>query len=67
VETEVLNKLSGAGINIEPVREAVRARARAVSLSVSEDELIKRLEAIEARLAAIERVLREQRGETEVS
>ena len=71
VETEVLNKLSGTGVPLEPIREALRERAtRAHAVTVSgpaPEEIVARLEAIERRLAAIERLLREQRGETEVS
>ncbi len=67
VEAEVLNLLSGAGISVQPIRESLRAQVGRVVPSFTEDEVVKRLEAIEARLSAIERLLRDQRGETEVS
>jgi ATP-dependent Clp protease ATP-binding subunit ClpC len=38
-----------------------------VAATMSSDDVIKRLEAIEARLSTIERLLRDQRGETEAS
>jgi ATP-dependent Clp protease ATP-binding subunit ClpC len=65
VETEVLNKLSG--ITVEPLREALQAQGQAVVEPVAESDLFKRLDAIEARLAAIEYLLRKRGGETEVS
>lgn len=44
---------------------SVRARFPRMSVGTSEDEIRKRLEAIEARLSVIEQLLREQRGEQE--
>jgi ATP-dependent Clp protease ATP-binding subunit ClpA len=44
-----------------------RAAGRAISPMIRDDEVVKRLEAIEARLSSIERLLREQRGDEAVS
>ena len=62
VETEVLNKLSGPSVTTG-LRQALEERAQAVVAGLPSDDLSRRLEAIEARLAAIERLLRDQRGE----
>jgi hypothetical protein len=47
------------------IGRTVRARLPRISLSTPEDELRKRLEAIEARLSVIEQLLREQHGQGE--
>lgn len=44
---------------------SVRARFPRMTLGTPEDEIRKRLEAIEARLSVIEQLLRDQRGEAE--
>jgi ATP-dependent Clp protease ATP-binding subunit ClpC len=67
VEKEVLNQLSGMGVEIAPTKVDLRRHAGEPPASITVDEIVKRLEAIEARLTAIERMLRGQQGETEVS
>jgi ATP-dependent Clp protease ATP-binding subunit ClpC len=63
VRDEVLRQLEGLGVHARTGKLAHTS----LTPAVAEDQVLKRLEAIEARLSAIERLLREQRGETEAS
>jgi ATP-dependent Clp protease ATP-binding subunit ClpC len=71
VEEQVMSKLVEFGAISRGQGFQARQRTRmghaAVRAVVEGDEVVKRLEAIEARLSTIERLLREQRGETDVS
>jgi ATP-dependent Clp protease ATP-binding subunit ClpC len=66
VEKEVLQQLGGVQAPT-PLKDAIAQAPQAVVSAVAQDETLKRLEAIEARLTAIERLLRAQQGEAEVS
>lgn len=59
--------LVGPEGRLAEIGRAVRGRLPHITLGVPEDEMRKRLEAIEARLSVIEQLLRESRGEEEVS
>jgi hypothetical protein len=60
VSLGVIAAIGGTGaVARERVQEATR---RAVVSAIAPDEMLTRLEAIEARLSTIERLLREQRG-----
>jgi ATP-dependent Clp protease ATP-binding subunit ClpC len=71
VEEQVMSKLVEFGAISRGQEFQARQRTRmghaAVRAVVEGDEVVKRLEAIEARLSAIERLLREQREETDAS
>ncbi len=73
VRDNVIEAIAGAvpsrvGPQVEVIKRALTERALRVSSSVAEpDDIVVRLEAIEARLSSIERLLREQRGEEDVS
>jgi len=75
IEEEVLLKLVEAGSvsrgektqRSMRIRMAKQTMQRGLQSAGADEEIVKRLEAIEARLSAIERLLREQRGEEEVS
>jgi hypothetical protein len=59
---------AGLSEGLKHMSRGLRGRLERLSVSPpSEDELRKRLEAIEARLSAIEALLREQHGKEEVS
>jgi ATP-dependent Clp protease ATP-binding subunit ClpC len=66
VETALLTQLVDVGAVSRGERHMAQTRRRMQHASFgigADDEIVKRLEAIEARLSAIERLLREQRGE----
>jgi ATP-dependent Clp protease ATP-binding subunit ClpA len=70
VESDVLSRLvelgtvqRGERFQHEQRQRMRQGMVRSVASAVADDEVFKRLEAIEARLSAIERMLREERGE----
>ena len=71
VENAIMDRVGSARAVGLPARATMRrpepSTMRPLSISVGDREIAVRLEAIEARLSAIERLLREQRGEEEVS
>jgi len=67
VKEETLRQMKEFGVRVQPTNDPTPGTQTIVTAAVAEDELVKRLEAIEARLSIIERLLRQQRGESEVS
>ena len=67
VKQETLRQMKEFGVRVQPTGDPTAATRAVVTAAAAEDELIKRLDAIEARLSAIENLLRERRGETEAS
>jgi ATP-dependent Clp protease ATP-binding subunit ClpC len=76
VQALVVEQLGASGVPVERLAERIHEFRESMRTGVGravvgtaalESDVIKRLEAIEARLSAIERLLREQRGETEAS
>ncbi|MGH2669225.1 MAG: hypothetical protein ACRDH5_08960, partial [bacterium] len=59
--------LVGVEGRLAEIGRAVRGRFPRITVGMTEDETRQRLEAIEARLSAIEQLLRRQLGEEEVS
>jgi len=67
VTDEVMKLLDLTPRAREQVRRATEFPGVRIGARPTDDDVVKRLEAIEARLSTIERLLREQRGETEAS
>jgi ATP-dependent Clp protease ATP-binding subunit ClpA len=64
VESRLMTRLVDLGTVAKTQAEQARRRvASSTILAGPQDEIVSRLEAIEARLSAIERLLREERGE----